>query len=283
MAKPLPVTDPLRTGSNGVHGSKTAPLPVNGAKAPVHVDRCAADVQSEPATDDLQEVEGLRHDNAQLRALCLELEQALQEAAVPQDAAPPAGSPAGVYEAVIEEKSETIRQLHQQIQELQAALADAEAQTAAAVQQAQANPHRSYKGPAPREEELLALSEELERERRQLQEDEQTLMEQMREMEVSMAKERAEVARQRNDLQRLQAEIRHELERLERSGTLQSKIDNLKNKLQDATARRGASRGDTLPGQKLNAPVSPSTAAPPASSANKGAGFMGRFFGQGGR
>ncbi len=98
-------------------------------------------------------------------------------------------------------------------------------------------------GPAPREDELLALSEELERERRQLQEDELTLMEQMREMEIGMAKERAELARQRNDLQRLQGEIRHELERLERNGALQSKIEGLKSKLQDATTRRGAAPG----------------------------------------
>ena len=66
-------------------------------------------------------------------------------------------------------------------------------------------------GPAPCEDDLLALSEELERDRRQIQEDEQALMQQMREMEVSMARERAEMARQRNDMQRLQSEIRHEI------------------------------------------------------------------------
>src|SRR5207245_11338045 len=95
-------------------------------------------------------------------------------------------------------------------------------------------------GPVPREEELLTLSEELERERRQLQEDEQSRMEQMRQMEMSMARERAEMARQRNDLQRLHGEIRHELERLERNGALQSKMEELKTRLQDANTRRGA-------------------------------------------
>jgi hypothetical protein len=125
------------------------------------------------------------------------------------------------------------------------------------------------------------LSEELERERRQLQEDEQTLMDQMREMEVGMARERAELARQRNDLQRLQGEIRHELERLERNGALQSKIDNLKSKLQDVTARRGAARGEVAPG---NAPAGSGTHAPaPPAPPAKGQGLMGRLFGNGGR
>src|SRR6185436_17276646 len=89
-------------------------------------------------------------------------------------------------------------------------------------------------GPVPREEEMLALSEELERERRQLAEDEQSLMEQMRQMEMGMARERAEMARQRNDLQRLAGEVRHELERLEKNGALQSKMDELRARLQDA-------------------------------------------------
>ena len=43
------------------------------------------------------------------------------------------------------------------------------------------------------------------------------------------------MARRRNDLQRLQSDIRHELERLERNGAVQSKIESLKSKLQDVT------------------------------------------------
>src|SRR5262249_41523246 len=147
-------------------------------------------------------------------------------------------------------------QLHQQVQELQGALKDAESSAKEAMQKAEKNPHRNYTGPAPREEELLALSEELERERKQLQEDEQTLMQQMRDMEISMARERAELARQRNDLQRVQNEIHLELERLERNGAMQQKIDTLKTKLADVTMRRGAAPAR---GQEQ-----PATAAPPA-------------------
>src|SRR5262249_14834059 len=145
------------------------------------------------------EVDALREENAQLRALCGELEQALQEATQHTGEAAIYEERIRDYEALLEEKSETIRGLHQQLQDAQAALED------------QGSRPARPQGPVPREDELLALSEDLERERRQLQEDEQSLMEQMRQMELSMAKERAEMARQRNDLQRLYGEIRHEL------------------------------------------------------------------------
>jgi chromosome segregation ATPase len=229
------------------------------------------------AADDGQEADRLRDENSQLRALCLELEQALQEAATGggSGGGEGGGEQARELEALLEEKSETIRHLHQHVEDLQTALAEAEAREAELASQAPVE-HT----PVPREDELLSLSEELERERRQLQEDEQTLMDQMREMEVGMARERAELARQRNDLQRLQADVRHELERLERNGALQSKIDSLKTKLQDVTARRGA-RGDAP------APNPPPAAAPPPAqqppTPPKGNGLMGRLFGQGGR
>jgi hypothetical protein len=100
-------------------------------------------------------------------------------------------------------------------------------------------------------------------------------MEQMREMEVGMAKERAEMARQRNDLQRLQGEIRHELERLEKSGAMQSKIDGLKSKLHDATTRRGASRGSAAGAPGAATGPAPAAEAAPARRDS----FMGRLFG----
>ena len=191
----------------------------------------------EAGQDALNELEGLRSENTQLRSLCVELEQALQEATSVQQTGGGFGDDrTREYEVLLEEKSETIRELHQQLQEAQSIVADLEGQLASAPAQ-----RAAPSGPAPREEELLALSEELERERRQLQEDEQSLMEQMREMEITMARERAEMARQRNDLLRVQSEVRHELERLERNGALQNKIDSLKSKLNDANTRRGLS------------------------------------------
>jgi DNA repair exonuclease SbcCD ATPase subunit len=229
----------------------------------------------EAGPDELHELDMLRSENAQLRSLCVELEQALQEATSSQQAGGEFGEDrAREYEVLLEEKSEMIRELHQQLQEAQGIVAELEGQLASAPAA------RAPSGPAPREEELLALSEELERERRQLQEDEQSLMEQMREMEVSMARERAEMARQRNDLLRVQAEVRHELERLERNGALQNKIDSLKTKLQDANTRRGLSPGQSS--GSINLPPPPQTPQAPPPPGRSGGNVLGRLFGGGG-
>jgi chromosome segregation ATPase len=275
MAKPIPVSaESLRIASAGLSNERRAE---------------SRDAQPNPAhnliteSEDLQDMERLRDENNQLRTLCVELEQALQESTA-RGGGGENGADGREFEMLIEEKSETIRHLHQQVEELQAALIDAEGRLTEAAEQGGAPKRPAASGPVPREEELLNLSEELERERRQLQEDEQTLMDQMREMEVGMARERAELARQRNDLQRLQADVRHEIERLERNGALQSKIDNLKSKLQDVTARRGAARAENQPGQ-ANPPAASGTPSQPqpAAPAPKGNSLMGRLFGQGGR
>jgi hypothetical protein len=256
MARPLPTPGSDRSGTNGTFaaGHAEPAEPALGVAA-------GADL----GADDRHELEYLKAENSQLRELCAELEQALQESAHQADKA--AEERAQEYEALLEEKSEMIRQLHQQLHEAQAGAKEA----------APPAPVRR-EGPIPREEELLALSEELERERRQLQEDEQALMEQMRQMEVGMARERAELARQRNDLQRLRAEIAHELERLERSGALQSKMEALKGKLQDVSTRRGAA--PSSPGV-APAPTPPPTPPPPTVPSKK-EGLIGRLFGQGG-
>jgi chromosome segregation ATPase len=264
MARPLPLTDPRRSGVNGIHGTRPAP---NG---PLHLHAAALDdshemsERPEPATDEFADLEHVRAENTQLRALCQELEQALQEAA--QQLRPDLEKQVRDYEAVLEEKNELIGQLHQQVKELQAALQEVGPKAAHTASSPQGQ------GQLPSEAELLALSEQLERERRQLQEDEQALMDQMREMEVSMARERAELARQRNDMQRLHSEVRHELERLERDGGIQSKIEELRSRLQDVTARRGA------------APIAAnkSAATPPPASPPRKEGLMGRFFKRGG-
>jgi DNA repair exonuclease SbcCD ATPase subunit len=271
MARPLPVSDPHRGGPNGSAARRpgSAPLVDTAAENAAHAPR------SEPvlSADERQELEHLRAENAQLRGLCIELEQALQEASGGADGAS-WEERVKEYEGLLEEKSETIRALHQKVQELQEALEAAAARPAPADDPpAEGRPPRPAGGPAPREEELLALSEELERERRQLHEDEEALMEQMREMEVSMARERAEMARQRNELQRLHSDIRHELERLERTGALQSKIANLKVRLQ-----KSAVRGEA-PAERAH-PKRPAPAAPPADDPPpRREGFLGRLFG----
>lgn len=289
MARPLPSHEIQRAGSNGAHQGRAGMGP-----ALEQLRRVAAqltdhlDPQGEgelPALEQIDEappspnggarreagsqpeLTQLRAENAQLRGLCAELEQALHEATGEEAW----GERAREYEGLLEEKSQLIRGLHEQVEQLQATLEQAKAEA----------PKRPAGVPATGEEELLALSEELERERRQLQEDEQALMEQMRQMEVSMARERADMARQRNDLQRLQGEIYHELERLERSGALESKIESLKTRLQDVTNRRGAAPGPGAGGSSgSHRPVN--VPQPPPAAPSKKEGLIGRLFGKGG-
>ncbi len=282
MARPLPLPDSHRSGTNGssparpasagslhlhaavvdeAHASSDnlelpaedgAALTENAADALANRGRSRAEDAAAAA-----ELEHIRSENAQLRTLCFELEQALQEAA--QQLNPDLEKQIHEYDAVLEEKNDMIRQLHLQLQEVQILLEGSEARA----KEAPAPPApRPSQGPTPGEDELLALSEELERERRQLQEDEQTLMEQMRVMEVSMARERAEMARQRNDLQRLQSEIHEDLKRLERNGASQKKIEEHMGKLKDAKTRRGAAPASRVAGAVIS-PLRPRLPPPP--------------------
>ena len=175
MARPLPSPKLARGGLNGTTNGR----PAAAAAALLHPAPPPVPEEAGPTSEELQELERLREENEQLRALCIELEQALNEAT--QHAAE-GGDEERVkeYEALLDEKTELIRQLHEQLQEAQAAAAEPDAQSGAPQSGAAAA------GPAPHEDELLTLSEDLERERRQLQEDEQALMQQMREMEVTM-------------------------------------------------------------------------------------------------
>ena len=100
-------------------------------------------------------------------------------------------------------------------------------------------------------------------------------MQQMREMEVSMAQRRREIGARRNDMQRLQSEIRHEIERLERNGALQKKIEGLKHKLSDATTRRGSAPAS---GHGQSTPAVAAPTAPPTPTRKES--LMGRLFGR---
>jgi chromosome segregation ATPase len=262
MARPLSPSDPRRSGTNGhsLHSLALDEAVRGGAGS-------HRDLLGEGGSDEVKELLHLRSENAQLRTLCAELEQALHEA-TQQGGAAHGENRVPEYETLLEEKSEMIRTLHHELQQAKAVLAQEKQAPEAS------KPVARPAGPTPREEELLALSEELERERRQLQEDEQTLMDQMRQMEMSMARERAEMARQRNDLQRIQNEIMHEIERAERNGALVDRIKDLKDKLQDATNRRGAA-----PATAPSSAAAPKTPAPPTTPSRK-EGLLGRWFGR---
>lgn len=235
MAQPMPSSDGRRNGFKGDHctwsphtgGARATAVATldDHEAAPAHdaPDGSAEAAAPLDSTSDLVlppedggVLEKLRAENAQLRATIRELEQLLEGSS---GDSPDAAQRIKEFEAVLEEKSEVIRELHRKLQE------HADRPAAAA-------------GATPREEELLALSEELERERRQLKDDEESLMAQMREMEVQMSRERAEMARQRNDLQRLQNEIRHELELAERDATLRERLAPLQRRHQEMISRR---------------------------------------------
>jgi hypothetical protein len=216
-------------------------------------------------TNDSRDGEQLRAENEELRSLVIELEQALHHHG--HGGGEDFEARQREYEALLEEKSELIRGLHRKVQAMEKELAERQAAPAPAPKE-----ERKPSGPAPREEELMALSEELERERKQLKEDEDALMDQMREMEVQMARERAELARQRNELQRLQAEIRHELELAARDATLRERLAPLQRRHHDITARKGAAPAQQQQQQAQQQPQQ-------EQEKKKGSGLFRRLFG----
>jgi DNA repair exonuclease SbcCD ATPase subunit len=125
------------------------------------------------------------------------------------------------YESLLEEKSEVIRQLHE------------EREKAGCAEQAVGSAGQR----TPHEEELIALEQELTRERDQLKQDEEALMAEMRNMEVQMARERADLARQRNELQRLHNQMKAELEIATRDASLRDRLAPLY-RLQEEMQRR---------------------------------------------
>jgi hypothetical protein len=212
---------------------------------------------------DPQEVEILRDENNQLRDLVAELERHL-EALTSQGNDPHVlAAQQKELEALLDEKSEIIRELYVKIQELEGELKS-----------------RDIPRPViPEEDELLRMQEELERERKQLQEDESSMMQQMREMEVQMARERAEMARQRTDLQRLHGEIRHELELAARDATLRERLAPLQRRHQDIMNRRGSSPGASANGvQHPPQTASAQQTAEGQTPARKESGLLRRLF-----
>jgi hypothetical protein len=169
------------------------------------------------------------------------------------------------YEALLEEKSEVIRGLHQQLVELR--------QGGPAV----AGGGGEAAGEPAMPDDLTGLKVQLQRERQQLREDEEALMQQMTEMELTMARERAELARQRAELQRLHNDIRHELEVAGRDGTLRDRLAVFQRRHHELTGRKGAPRAEPAP-----AGEAPPVAAPvPEAPKRNTSGLLGRLFGSG--
>ena len=241
---------------------------------------------------DVPEIDILRQENVELREHAEELERLLNEA---QKKGPPPDDQQKEMEALLEEKSDVIRQLHLKIKELQANPAASapggaepspqEGGKSELIEQLQEKIEELQAKPVPatpREEELLALHEELEEERRQLKEDEESLMQQMRQMEVQMSRERAEMARQRSELQRLHNDIRHELELASREAELRDRLQPLQRRHQEMTHRKGAEpiREATPPPTPAPAPSPRQNGTPPQKpGARDKSGLFKRLFG----
>jgi hypothetical protein len=202
-------------------------------------------------------------ENAALRARVEELEQELARASVEGDER--WAERQREYEALLEEKSEVIRALHQKMAELR--------EQAPAGRQDNASAGQTL---ADREE-MLKLKQELEERRRQIADDEESMMLQLRDMEMALARDRAELARQRAELQRLHNELKHEMEMGSRDSGLRERLVSLQRRTASASlpARPG-------PSQDTPAPVALPKAQPPSPSStpSKGSGsIFRRLFG----
>ena len=217
--------------------------------------KSAAGTNAEP----LKDQPTLEAENRQLRARVAELEKQLSE-----------GKPSGSdwseqqkgYEALLEEKSEVIRALHQKIQELRGG--------------GVVGPVDGTGGEPPQLSDLEQLRAQLEAERDQLRQDEEALMQQMTQMEMTMSRERAEMARQRNELQRLHSEIRHELEVASRDASLRERLATFQRRHQEVTGRKGTGSAS----EATAPPDAQETTAPGGRpSPKKNSGILRRLFG----
>ncbi|HYT95608.1 MAG TPA: hypothetical protein VEL76_43210 [Gemmataceae bacterium] len=186
-----------------------------------------AQTHPEHAEGDAAEVEQLRGENAELRRRVDELDNALLERSEGEEDWTERQKE---YEALLEEKSEVIRSLHQKIQELRESAVPAPAQP----EERSSSPM----DPAAHED-LLMMKRRLEEDRAQLEEDEEALEQQMRQMEMVMSKERAEMARQRAELQRLHNDLRHEMELAARDAALRERLQPLQRRQQEVSGRKG--------------------------------------------
>jgi hypothetical protein len=140
------------------------------------------------------------------------------------------------FEKMLDEKTETIRELHMRIHELQDAI--------------RGGPH------ALSRDQLEMRQGELDRLEQRLRADEDSLNRQAREMEMAMAKERAELARQRAELQRHHTDVQREIEMASRDPGLRERLMSLQRR-PDARPRSSNSLADSNLGNAAppNAPM----------------------------
>jgi hypothetical protein len=153
------------------------------------------------------ETEQLRKENAQLQQLMEEMRQLLQEASEQEQR----------MQAEVSERDQKVAAAQARIEELETVI-NTKPKTKSELEE----------WADELERESFQIGQErrvLDEDRKQLREDESTLEKQMRDMEVQMARERALLARQEQELKRLNGEIQHELELMQRGdGVLRERL-----------------------------------------------------------
>lgn len=162
----------------------------------------------DPIVDQLRrEVEVYRKDAESLHQLMEEMRQLLHEASEQEQR----------MQNELADRDQKLQAAEAKIQELDAAV-NAKPKTKSELEE--------WADDLERESMQIAQQRRtLDEDRNQLREDEAALEKQMREMEVGMARERALLARQEQELKRLNAEIQHELEIMQRGdGALRERL-----------------------------------------------------------
>jgi hypothetical protein len=183
----------------------------------------------------LAEIQRLRGENRELRALLDEMKQLLQEASgAEQDFT----AKEKEYDAALAEKDAQIEELSIQLAEVEEKITRGELAPPPPVAKSRSELEEWGDELEKENAKLTQERRRLDDERRQLREDEEGLETQMREMEVGMARERAILARQETELKRLSAEIQHELDLLQRGdATLRDQMSKFQRRAQDVMAR----------------------------------------------
>jgi hypothetical protein len=194
---------------------------------------------------------------------------------------------AQALQQLMEEMRQLLQEASEQEQRVQAELADRDQKVTAAsarIQELETIINTKPKTKTELEEwadelerESMQISQErrtMDKDRQQLREDETALETQMREMEVGMARERALLARQEQELKRLNAEIQHELELMQRGdGALRERMAQFQRRHAEAT-------GAPMAGSYYGATTSPvATAHPtPPPKKNDTTGLLRKLF-----
>jgi hypothetical protein len=198
---------------------------------------------------------------------------------------------------LMEEMRQLLQEASEQEQRVQAELADRDLKIEAAeakVKELEAAVNAKPKTKTELEEwaddlerESMQIAQQrrtMEEDRKQLRDDEAALEKQMREMEVGMARERALLARQEQELKRLNAEIQHELEIMQRGdGALRERLALFQRRHAEVVSGEGpppTHAGNSYAGFAMS-PVAQVAGAPPAAKKSD-TGLLRKFFRGGG-